>query len=106
MVPLTFQCVDQDECEDQHACGTGAICTNIPGRYRCECPVSFDGDPYTTGCADVDECTRSPCGRDALCTNMPGSFRCACPPGYVGDPFHECTGEVVTFVFPLNELNS
>jgi hypothetical protein len=104
VVLFPSQCADHDECEDQHTCGTGAICTNIPGGHRCECPIGFGGDPYTTGCVDTDECARSSCGRDALCRNIPGSFSCACPPGYVGDPFHECTGELVTFVLSLDEF--
>jgi hypothetical protein len=102
MVLFPSQCIDQDECEDQQACGPGAVCTNLPGGHRCECPVGFDGDPYTTGCSDADECARSPCGRNALCNNMPGSFRCACPQGYIGDPFHECIGELFTFILPIN----
>ncbi|KAJ8890121.1 hypothetical protein PR048_009628 [Dryococelus australis] len=85
------QCMDENECEDKNACGPGAICTNIPGGKKCECPAGYEGDAYRTGCMDMDECARTPCGRDALCYNMDGTFRCSCPPGYLGDPMKNCT---------------
>lgn len=83
-----------NECLDQNICGPGAICTNLEGDYRCDCPPGFDGDARSTiGCNDLDECSRSPCGKNALCKNMVGSFRCECPPGFIGDPNGLCTGK-------------
>lgn len=82
-----------NECEDVHACGPGAICTNVAGGKQCTCPPGYEGDAYTIGCHDADECARTPCGRNALCTNLEGTFRCACPPGFIGDPSTACEGQ-------------
>lgn len=88
------QCVDINECEKGIGCGPGAICTNLAGGKQCECPVGFDGEPYTTGCKDTDEClSKNSCGREALCRNLPGTFHCSCPPGYQGDPLVDCVGK-------------
>lgn len=89
-----MQCFDVNECEHPNACGPGALCANVIGGKECTCPPGFEGDPYTTGCYDADECARSPnvCGRNALCSNVEGGFRCTCPPGFIGDPSVECTG--------------
>lgn len=70
--------------------------------------IGYEGDAYTTGCLDMDECSRSkPCGRNALCSNLDGSFRCTCPPGFIGNPLTECTGihlvNNITFVNILQE---
>uniref|UniRef100_A0A1S4K5J7 EGF-like domain-containing protein n=2 Tax=Culex quinquefasciatus TaxID=7176 RepID=A0A1S4K5J7_CULQU len=84
-------CADVDECAQPGVCGPGAICTNVEGGYRCDCPAGFDGDARSAqGCADFDECTRSPCGRNALCRNDVGSFRCECPEGFHGDAMTDC----------------
>lgn len=86
-------CGDIDECTQPGACGPGAICTNLEGGFRCDCPAGFNGDARSAqGCADYDECTRSPCGRNALCRNDVGSFRCECPEGFHGDPMTDCQG--------------
>lgn len=84
-----------DECANPNACGPGAICSNLAGSYRCDCPQGFYGDARSPlGCSDEDECAKStPCGRNALCENEVGSFRCLCPPGYYGDPTIECEGK-------------
>lgn len=37
--------LDIDECQDERACGKGAICENLPGSFRCACPPGFTGDP-------------------------------------------------------------
>nr|CAH7750348.1 unnamed protein product [Callosobruchus chinensis] len=98
---------DIDECDDPAIaarCVEHAECCNLPAHFLCKCLpgftgdgevqcTGFEGDPYTHGCLDMDECSRGqPCGRNALCTNLEGSFRCACPPGFIGDPMSECTG--------------
>lgn len=64
----------------------------MAGGKQCICPPGYEGDAYTTGCSDVDECARSPCGKNAVCTNLEGSFSCTCSPGFVGDPSISCTG--------------
>lgn len=47
-------------------CGPGASCTNLPGWFKCSCPMTLVGDAYgLTGC-------RSPlpvCFHDADCKN-------------------------------------
>lgn len=64
----------------------------MEGGYRCNCPPGFDGDARSqNGCADFNECSRSPCGRDAQCVNTDGSFRCLCPEGRAGDPMESCS---------------
>lgn len=91
-------CVDIDECDPNYGpsglCGQRALCTNLPGSYRCHCPAGFTGDAYRY-CEDVNECDRKfgvfgQCGELAVCTNKPGSFACACAPGYAGDPKVKC----------------
>lgn len=85
------QCIDINECDYAGACGKGALCVNLPGAHKCECPEGYNGDPEEE-CVDVDECLRSPCGRSAQCTNVHGSFRCSCPEGMSGDPWVGCHG--------------
>lgn len=87
-------CQDVDECAYPNVCGPGAICTNLEGSYRCDCPPGYDGDGRAEqGCVDLDECARTPCGRNADCLNTDGSFRCLCPDGFNGDPMNGCEGE-------------
>lgn len=86
------QCTDINECNYVGACGRAALCINVAGGHRCECPEGYNGNPEEE-CVDVDECLRSPCGRSADCTNMRGSFRCSCPEGTSGDPWVGCHGE-------------
>lgn len=92
----------------------------MEGSYQCYCPEGFEGfDARTTGCADIDECSRSPCarnedcinelgsyrcvpitnvneclnnpcGRNAVCTDTIGSYVCSCQPEYTGDPYKGC----------------
>ena len=42
---------DIDECDLaqglQSRCGEGAICSNTPGSFSCQCPPGFSGDPST-----------------------------------------------------------
>lgn len=89
-----YSCTDIDECTHSNACGPGAVCTNLEGGYRCDCPEGYDGEARSaTGCADYDECSRSPCGRNSQCLNTDGSFKCICPDGYAGDPSQGCEGK-------------
>lgn len=91
-------CADIDECTLPSSCGQGAICTNLEGSYRCDCPEGFVGDAHSVlGCTDLDECARTPCGRNAHCINEVGSFKCACPEGFVGDPSTDCQGKLMIF---------
>lgn len=79
--------LDIDECAHPNACGTNALCHNIPGNYTCSCPEGFVGNPFD-GCVDQDECQHpNACGPGAICTNLLGGRECYCPPGFQGDPY-------------------
>lgn len=87
---ISAGCIDINECDATNGvngrCGAGAICTNLPGSYSCQCPSGFTGNPIQK-CTDLDECSRSDaCGLGAKCTNLPGSYKCECPEGTVADP--------------------
>ena len=58
-------CKDINEClKERVPCGPGASCTNLPGWFKCSCPMPLVGDAYgPTGC-------RSPlpvCHQDTDC---------------------------------------
>ncbi|CAG0896480.1 unnamed protein product [Cyprideis torosa] len=80
-VPGGRFCVDVDECSSGiHNCeGT---CVNVPGSFRCQCPVEFQSDSFGT-CNDIDECSVDPslCP-NGQCVNTPGSHICQCDEGY------------------------
>eukprot|EP01043_Picozoa_sp_COSAG02_P036657 COSAG02_NODE_2700_length_8207_cov_2.292057_2_plen_846_part_00 len=45
---------DINECSNgSHDCATGAVCTNTPGAYTCECADGYTGDGYS--------CSATPC---------------------------------------------
>lgn len=46
VVKNSFSFLDINECLDPQACGHGAQCENIPGSYKCFCPLGYDGDPF------------------------------------------------------------
>lgn len=75
---------DIDECAHPGACGINTKCVNTPGNHTCLCLPGFVGNPHD-GCADENECLRSPCGRDATCVNLEGSHRCDCQQGFSQD---------------------
>uniref|UniRef100_A0A670ZRQ8 EGF-like domain-containing protein n=1 Tax=Pseudonaja textilis TaxID=8673 RepID=A0A670ZRQ8_PSETE len=56
-------------------------CENVPGGYRCSCPIGYQPNPL--GTLYVDECLQSPppCG-SGRCENVPGGYRCLCPAGF------------------------
>ncbi|KAJ8036816.1 Fibrillin-1 [Holothuria leucospilota] len=91
-------CQDIDECNidaQNIMCGTGTVCINTEGSYRCDClegfvrlsdPVSVSGGYY---CQDIDECKQNShgCSVYADCINYEGSFECQCMNGFYGDGF-------------------
>ncbi|OTF74074.1 hypothetical protein BLA29_010772, partial [Euroglyphus maynei] len=111
---LDGSCKDIDECQqNQNICGSGAICTNLIGSYKCSCP--FGGDPYNEGCltdnfregcfmdndCDADKacvetkcinpCLKeNSCGQNAICTVRNHRKECNCRPLFFGDPYSIC----------------
>lgn len=85
-------CVDIDECSaGQKPCASGAVCRNEPGKFVCECPSGFEGDPYKSGCVQrataPPGCTqKNPCPSGEVCVPT-GSKQsvCACARGWVRD---------------------
>uniref|UniRef100_A0A4W6DIF0 Nidogen 1 n=1 Tax=Lates calcarifer TaxID=8187 RepID=A0A4W6DIF0_LATCA len=88
-------CHDIDECrENPRVCGSNAVCTNLPGTFRCECLNGFvfasDGRTCIEENRPVDHCQRGSHDCDAperaLCSYTGGSaYVCSCLPGYEGD---------------------
>uniref|UniRef100_A0A4W6DHN7 Nidogen 1 n=1 Tax=Lates calcarifer TaxID=8187 RepID=A0A4W6DHN7_LATCA len=84
-----------DECrENPRVCGSNAVCTNLPGTFRCECLNGFvfasDGRTCIEENRPVDHCQRGSHDCDAperaLCSYTGGSaYVCSCLPGYEGD---------------------
>lgn len=64
-----------------------AVCTNLPGKYKCDCIEGYTGTGET--CYDINECALSdfvPCqDKYAICSNTPGSYSCPCRMGFAGD---------------------
>ncbi|EAL39252.3 AGAP010021-PA, partial [Anopheles gambiae str. PEST] len=86
-----FGCTDIDECSER-PCHASAVCENIPGSYRCQCPEGAVGDAYASpGCRKPSQCKcRSPCStkqcsRNAECQVVGHRAECFCPAGYLGD---------------------
>uniref|UniRef100_A0A182M1U8 EGF-like domain-containing protein n=1 Tax=Anopheles culicifacies TaxID=139723 RepID=A0A182M1U8_9DIPT len=108
-----FGCADIDECSDE-PCHSSAVCENIPGSYRCQCPEGAVGDAYANpGCRKPNQCRRdadcsdelaciggkcrSPCstkqcGLNAECQVTGHQAECFCPAGYLGDATDKDTG--------------
>ena len=109
--PSGTGCVDVDECQD-NPCHSSAICTNVPGSYKCACPTNTIGDPYGNDgcivpneCIDdndcigqqtcvktngvnkcVDPCASVVCGLNAQCQSENRKPVCVCKRGHFGDP--------------------
>jgi len=80
------QCVDIDECEDNHGgCSADVDCNNTPGSFTCgSCGEGFTGGGKD-GCTDIDECktNNGDCGAHKLCDNTAGGHECgACETGF------------------------
>ncbi|XP_019199629.1 PREDICTED: wall-associated receptor kinase 2-like [Ipomoea nil] len=60
--------------------------------YRCGCKEGYEGNPYLTGCQDIDECEvgeKNSCSKNSICTNTEGGYKCACEKGYEGNPYFQ-----------------
>uniref|UniRef100_A0A2M4DS15 Putative nidogen n=1 Tax=Anopheles darlingi TaxID=43151 RepID=A0A2M4DS15_ANODA len=101
-----FGCADIDECSEA-PCHATAVCENIPGSYRCQCPDGTVGDAYAApGCRKPNQCRKDPdcstelaciggkcrspcntkqCGLNAECQVVDHRAECFCPAGYLGD---------------------
>lgn len=83
-------CTDINECVG-NPCPGGAVCSNIPGSYSCQCPGGSLGDPYKGGCAKADltfSCNeQNPCptGENCVTDSYTGNSVCICRQGYVRD---------------------
>nr|GMD53076.1 putative wall-associated receptor kinase-like 16 [Ipomoea batatas] len=59
--------------------------------YRCACKEGYEGNPYLSGCQDIDECEvgqKNNCSKNSICTNTVGGYECACEKGY--EDIDEC----------------
>lgn len=85
-------CTDIDEC-NENTCPDGAICSNIPGSYICQCPGGSSGDPYSGGCSKaalINICSdKSPCPVGEKCVQdlYTAQSVCICGQGYTRDQF-------------------
>lgn len=88
--------IDIDECL-QNACGSGAVCTNVPGLFRCDCPEKYiaRGTPEF-GCdrAAVDVS----CNFDVDCTDNAQCAEgvCRCKSGFQPSGI-DCVGMLINF---------
>ncbi|KNC74470.1 hypothetical protein SARC_12985 [Sphaeroforma arctica JP610] len=82
-------CVDIDECaRAPNICGTGAVCSNIPGHYTCACIDGYQLAPDMITCErTVSVCDSQPCLNNGVCAEVgtDGGFTCDCTnTGYEG----------------------
>uniref|UniRef100_A0A8C9SBT4 Latent-transforming growth factor beta-binding protein 1 n=1 Tax=Scleropages formosus TaxID=113540 RepID=A0A8C9SBT4_SCLFO len=78
--------------ETPEVCGSGGVCINILGSYRCVCSPGFHTG-NNSHCEDVDECLEDPelCGPHGICQNTQGSFSCVCAQGFIAhEDYHTC----------------
>lgn len=88
---LGSACVDINECAAD-PCPGGALCTNTPGGYSCQCPGGAKGDPYRDGCAKNNIITIScsdetpcPSGEHCVPDTYLGNNVCICRQGFIRD---------------------
>ena len=75
---------DVDECRRPGACGTGAICNNTPGGYKCSCPEGTEPAPDAqTLCVALITCAGDDeCPGNSMCDP---AGQCLCPEPNVGN---------------------
>uniref|UniRef100_A0AAY4E0N6 Notch receptor 2 n=1 Tax=Denticeps clupeoides TaxID=299321 RepID=A0AAY4E0N6_9TELE len=85
---------DTDECypSENQPCQNGGKCVNVPGSYRCSCPVG----QFCTD--DVDECRLQPntCQNGGTCSNSVGGYNCVCVNGWSGPDCSENIDDCAT----------
>lgn len=76
-----YACLDIDECSISNG-NCSHFCMNLPGSYRCACPLGYILDVDGRNCQDQDECQLGNGNCEQLCLNQPGGFACACKGGF------------------------
>ncbi|XP_031116235.1 putative wall-associated receptor kinase-like 16 [Ipomoea triloba] len=75
-------------CQGNTTCVVAINDTASSEGYRCACKEGYEGNPYLSGCQDIDECEdgeKNNCSQNAICSNTKGSYECSCNKGYHGD---------------------
>jgi hypothetical protein len=76
--PGSFSCIDINECIESTVCGSGEICTNLNGSFKCTCKFGYEST--NTSCQDINECrlnsTIYSCPDSYTCSNTDGSYGC------------------------------
>nr|GEW04869.1 wall-associated receptor kinase 2-like [Tanacetum cinerariifolium] len=79
---LSPGCHDIDECADPKTNPCDGACTNLPGSYKCLCPVGYKQDSRNTSIYY--------CQKNSVCLDFGGDnggLNCSCKNGYEGNPY-------------------